>query len=386
VTETLFFLSAGLVAYTFAGYPALIWLLARIRPRPVGRGDNRPRVALIVVAFNEATRIRRKLESCLAQTYPQALTRIVVASDGSSDSTASVVRAFTGKNVTLLEFPARRGKASCLNDAVAQCNEEVLVLTDARQRLDPLAVESLVSNFADPGVGAASGELLLEAESEAGFGESVDAYWRYEKFIRRNESAFHSTVGATGALYALRRSSFTPIPPDTVLDDVLIPLNVVLAGKRVVFDHRALAFDERAVDVRRERARKVRTLAGNFQLAATHPRLLNPWRNPVFFQFVSHKLCRLCVPYALLTALGSSVLLSRGSLFWLVVVGVQVLAYALGLLGLASSRASTFRLVRLATAFVGLNWFAVLGFARFVSGKDLHLWDSRPGGPAAGAS
>ena len=382
MAEPLFFLSVGLVAYTFVGYPALIWLLAKTRRRPVRRGDGRPRVALVIVAFNEATRIRRKLESCLLQSYPRPLTRIVVASDGSLDATAAVVREFAHENVTLLEFPARRGKASCLNDAIATCDEEVLVLTDARQRLDPHAVESLVSNFSDPDVGAASGELRLEAEGEAGFGESVDAYWRYEKFIRRSESAFHSTVGATGALYALRRSSFRPIPPDTILDDVLIPLNVVFAGRRVVFDHEALAFDERTVDISRERARKVRTLAGNFQLVAAHPRFLNPWRNPVFFQLVSHKLTRLCAPYALLVALASSVMLSRDSCAWSAVAGVQFVGYGLGVLGLASSAASGFRLIRLATAFVSLNWFAVLGLVRFVSGREIHLWNSRPNEPS----
>jgi biofilm PGA synthesis N-glycosyltransferase PgaC len=366
--------SLGVVAYTFVGYPALIWLLARIRPRPAHRVDVRPSVAIVIVAFNEGTRIRRKLESCLEQSYPRDLLRIVVASDGSTDATDSVVGEFAGKHVTLLAYRERRGKASCLNDAAAACGEEILVLTDARQRLDPGAVASLVANFGDPSVGAVSGELLFEPGESAAFGGGLDAYWRYEKFIRRNEATFCSTVGATGALYAIRRSDFRPIPGNTILDDVLIPMNVVMLGRRVVFDDCAHAFDEYPSSLQQEQARKVRTLAGNYQLILSHPRFLHPFRNPVFFQLMSHKVARLFAPWALVAVLLCSLYLSRTSVACAALAVVQAAGYGLGVMGLLWPETGRFRVVRLAAAFITLNVFAVLGFLHFLSGRELHLW------------
>ncbi len=366
---------AGL-AYTFFGYPALIWLLARLFPRPVLRRACEPRVALIVVAHNEAARIGRKLESCMALDYPRDRLRILVASDGSSDGTAAIVAAYAGRGVDLLAFPARRGKAACLNDAVARCDEEILVFTDARQRLEPRAVRCLAESFADPAVGAASGELVFETEGITEFGEGVDAYWRYEKFIRQQESLFRSTVGVTGALYALRRECFREIPPSTILDDVLIPMNAVMAGRRVVFDSRAIAYDLPARDRLQEKLRKVRTIAGNYQLVAAHPAFLSPLRNPLWFQLVSHKLLRLASPLFMLVALVANLAVAPGSPSCQLLLAAQLACYALPVAGAASPAARRWRVVKLATAFLALNWFAVLGLLEFLRNRNAHLWGS----------
>ena len=161
-----------------------------------------------------------------------------------------------------------------------------------RQRLDTAAVRSLVENFANPEVGAVSGELVFESDDISRFGESIDAYWRYEKFIRRQESRFHSVIGVTGALYSLRRECFQKIPAGTILDDVVIPMNIVMDGRRVVFDKRARAFDRVSVNYRQEKARKIRTAAGNYQMFVNHPLFFVPLRNPLFIQFISHKILR----------------------------------------------------------------------------------------------
>ncbi len=147
----------AVLAYTYVGYPSLIWVLAQCFPRAVHRGAYEPRVAVIIVAHNEAVRIVRKLDTCIALDYPKEKLRILVASDGSDDETNERVIAYADRGVTLLAFPARRGKAACLNDAVASCNDEIVLLTDARQRLDAYAIRYLIENFADPSVGAASG-------------------------------------------------------------------------------------------------------------------------------------------------------------------------------------------------------------------------------------
>lgn len=375
--EFSFFAALTILAYTFAGYPALMWALARAFPRPVRRASLTPRVAVVIVARNEAARIAAKIESCLASDYPAGRLRIVVASDGSEDATCEVVRGFAGRGVTLLEFAGRRGKAACLNDAVAACDEEILVFTDARQRLDRAAVASLVGNFADPAVGAASGELVFETDGITGFGSGVDFYWRYEKFIRRQESAFSSAVGVTGAIYALRRECFRPLPADTILDDVLVPMNAVTSGRRVVFDPLARAYDRPSRDPAQERVRKVRTLAGNYQLVSSHPHLLVPWRNPIFFQLVSHKLLRLVAPYLLVAVLAANAALAARSATYQLMLAAQLLGYALAVTGLALPAARDWTPVRLSSAFLVLNSFAVMGLIEFLRNRRAHLWDTR---------
>lgn len=374
------------VVYTFVGYPGLIWLAAKLRPRPNRRAAVAHDVAIVVVAFNEAARIASKIESCLEQDYKAAPLRVVVASDGSIDATAEIVGSFAKPKVMLLDFAARRGKAACLNDAIQACAESIIVLTDARQRLAPDAVSKLLENFADPVVGAVSGELVFEAV-ESDFGGGVDTYWRYEKFIRRNEAIVHSVAGATGALYAIRRSEFEPIPPNTILDDVLIPMNIVLRGRRAVFDERALAFDKPAQRADIERARKVRTLAGNFRLIAQRPQLINPLRNPIFVQFFSHKVMRLIAPYALLLLLLSNaliVLTGSPSDIYVLLLSAQLVCYALAAIGMLWSASQRLVVVRLPAAFVQLNWFAVLGFVHFLRRGDAHLWGvAEPARPSA---
>lgn len=370
------------LAYTYVGYPSLIWLLARRFPRAVNRGAYQPRVAVIVIAYNEAARIGRKLDTCIGVDYPKEKLRILVASDGSDDDTNALVAAYADRGVTLLAFPTRRGKAACLNDAVASCEEEIIVFTDARQRLDAHAIRYLAENFADPLVGAASGELMFETDGMTEFGEGVDAYWRYEKFIRQQESRFHSVVGVTGALYALRRECFREIPPDTILDDVVIPMNAVMLGKRVVFESRARAFDTPSRDHRQEKLRKVRTIAGNYQLIAAHPGFFVPLRNPIFVQLVSHKVLRLVSPFCMALLLITNVALAPRGFLYQCLLAAQLLAYALPALGFLWPFARRWKVVKLATAFLLLNWFAVLGAVEFLRNRNTHLWKSKQRSPA----
>jgi cellulose synthase/poly-beta-1,6-N-acetylglucosamine synthase-like glycosyltransferase len=264
-----------------------------------------------------------------------------------------------------------------LNDAVAGSEGEIIVFADARQRLDAHAVRYLIENFADPAVGAASGELVFQTEGITDFGEGVDAYWRYEKFIRQQESRFHSVVGVTGALYALRRECFREIPADTILDDVVIPMNAVISGRRVVLDNRAKAIDIPSCDPRQEKLRKVRTIAGNYQLMATHPGFFAPFRNPILLQLVSHKVLRLAGPFCMaLLLVTNAVLAPRAPVYqWFLVA--QMSAYALPAMGVLWPSLRKWKAVKLATAFLLLNWFAVLGLVEFVRNRNAHLWESK---------
>jgi poly-beta-1,6-N-acetyl-D-glucosamine synthase len=186
------------------------------------------------------------------------------------------------------------------------------VFADARQTFARSALRALVANFSDPGVGAVSGELILLDEQGREAADGVGLYWRYEKWLRAMESGIHSMMGATGAIYAIRRDLYRPLPENTILDDVMTPMSIVIRGWRAVFDPSARAFDRVASAAAVEYTRKVRTLAGNYQLLALMPALLLPWRNPVAFQFVSHKAGRLLVPYCLAALLLSNLFLWHG--------------------------------------------------------------------------
>ncbi len=377
MAEGVFWLSLALLFHTFAGYPLLMALWAHIAPCPVRRATSDRSVAVIVVAYNEAARIEAKIETLLAQDYPADRLRVVVACDGSTDATAAIVRSYADQRVSLLSFPQRRGKAACLNDAVASCDEDIIVFNDSRQKLNPQAVRCLAENFADPHVGAVSGELVFVSEGMTDFGGGVDAYWRYEKFIRQCEARVHSVPGATGALYAIRRECFGPIPAGTILDDVAIPMQAAMAGYRVVFDGRAQAFDHASLSAAQEKLRKVRTLAGNYQLLALMPRLLLPVVNPIWAQFMSHKVLRLLAPFAMLSLLLANAALAASPPF-AIFLASQLALYILAIAGALIPAIGRLKLARIATAFLMLNWFAVLGLLQFLSQRDAHLWTSGP--------
>jgi len=355
---TLLLVALAVIAYAYVGYPAIVWLRAR-RPLPVARRPIRPRVSIIIAAWNEARAIGHKLQDLAQQSYPPELTEVIVACDGSTDDTparADAMRRLLGRRLRVLTLREHRGKATALNAAVAAATGEVLVFTDARQELSHNAVESLVENFADASVGAVGGELVLAGDAPAG------AYWKYEAAIRRWESAAGSTIGVSGALYALRRELWQPLPAETILDDVLVPMRARLAGKRVLLEPLAKAFD-RAAENKREFMRKVRTLSGNFQLLALEPALAMPWRNPSWFGLVSHKLMRLAVPYAMVTALFAAALLPEPWRF--VLLGVQLSAYSLAF-ARWFGRGQGSKLAKLCETVVVLNAAAVVGTFRFL--------------------
>lgn len=363
----LFWMSALIVVYVYAGYAVLLAVWARIRPRPLRPDpeliDRHPGVSIVVAARNEARRLPARIDNLLEIPY-SGPRQIVIVSDGSTDDTASALAPYADRGVELVEVPAG-GKARAINAGVARAIYPVVVFADARQGFAPDALVELTMPFADPAVGAVTGELLLDTESNAAPGrrsgadrrswldrrsaargperralerrgriastiaDGVGLYWRYEKQLRRFESAVNSTLGATGAIYALRRDLFRPLPPDTLLDDVLAPMRAVLAGYRTVFNERAIAFDRTAPDAEAEARRKVRTLAGNFQILWLEPRLLLPLRNPVWLQYVSHKVGRLVVPYALLGLFTASLALAQASVVFAIALGAQCIFYLL---------------------------------------------------------
>jgi cellulose synthase/poly-beta-1,6-N-acetylglucosamine synthase-like glycosyltransferase len=367
--EIAFWGCVAAVAYPYLAYPLLLAGWAWLRPRPLRPRRAAPRsVSFVVAARNEEAGIDRRLTELTRLLDATGFEgEIIVVSDGSTDDTARIALGHTKRYVRVVELPESVGKASALTRGCAEARHEIIVFADTRQTWAPDALELLLDNFADPDVGAVSGDLVVDAGRATLAG--VGLYWRFEKWLRRQESRIGSQAGVTGAISAVRRELFRPIPAGTILDDVYWPLQVALQGKRVVHDERALAYDRLPERARDEFRRKVRTLAGNFQLALRLPRVLLPWGNPVWLPFLSRKLARLLVPWALLGLLALSAALP-GHLYDVALV-LQLLGYGAALLGLAGLHS---RLAGAAASFLVLNGAAWVAFWVWVSGRAGRSW------------
>lgn len=361
----------AVIVYAYVGYPLLLMFWSRIRHREPMRSSIYPSVSIIIAARNESGRLAARIENCFQSQYPTEYLEVIVVSDGSTDRTEEIVRRLDSTRIRVAVLERQMGKAAALNAGVALATGEILVFADARQRFAPDALMRLVSHFADSTVGAVTGELILEDNGQ-GNTEGIGLYWKLEKAIRSMESSIDSVVGVTGAIYAMRARLFKPLRPGTILDDVVIPMGIVMDGFRVVLDRQAVAFDQLAVDYQLEFHRKVRTLAGNFQALAWNPVWLNPVKNRLWFQVISHKVSRLMAPFALVAMFLANIAVLPSGYVYLFVA--QVLGYLLALAGwgLASVGVRE-RVTGTAFSFCLLNCAAVVGAIRFISGRQ-NLW------------
>jgi cellulose synthase/poly-beta-1,6-N-acetylglucosamine synthase-like glycosyltransferase len=363
--------SVLVLGYANVGYPLLLLAWGRLAPRPFRIGTRMPSVTVVISAHNEAPGIGARLQNLQSLDYPRERLSVLVGLDGCDDETAERARSLSGDAVRVIEFAVRRGKPSVLNALVAEATGEILVFCDVRQRFDTDALRALVAPFADPQVGAVSGELVFTESDGRPLERGLGLYWRCEKAIRRSESRVGSVVGVTGAIYAIRRRLYEELPSDTILDDVLVPMRIARRGYRVVFESRARAYDRAPASPAGEFARKVRTIVGNFQLFSRERWLLG-FRNPLWLQTVSHKGLRLLTPLLLLTALGANLLLLESPWFQLLLLA-QVVFYAVALSGHALRRV---RIPGLAAPYVVcvLACATAVAFLSFVSGHQKVTW------------
>jgi cellulose synthase/poly-beta-1,6-N-acetylglucosamine synthase-like glycosyltransferase len=308
MTAPLLILISGVVLalYILAGYPFLLAVMPFKKAPAVGKDPSyETTVTLIMAVYNGAAHIRAKLETIFALDYPKRLLEIIVVSDGSTDDTDAIVREYADRGVQLLAAP-HGGKAAALNLAFQRASGDILFFTDVRQRLDPKALRHLVANFADPAVGAVTGEMRL-IKGESGEQADMDLYWRYEVWARQKQSAIDSIFNTTGCIYAMRRKLVMPLPNDTLSDDAALPLLAFFGGYRVIFDPEAIAEDYPAV-AGTEFRRRFRNLAGLWQTFARNPRLFSS-SNRMRFHFLSHKFGRLALPWAILCGIVGTLLL-----------------------------------------------------------------------------
>ncbi len=364
--KLLFWLALGLTAYTYFGYAALLWCVARFHHEAIPRTGEQPSISIIMAARNEAASLTAKLENLKLLDYPAERLQVIVASDGSTDRTAEILEQ-NANWITPVLLPHSGGKARALNEAVRFATGDLLVFLDVRQRVNVDAVSELAACFASPQVGAASGELLLEADASASSDNGMGIYWKIEKMVRKLESASGSVVGATGAIYAVRRELYVDIPGGTILDDVFVPMNVARLGRRVVFQPSAIARDRIFSQKGKEFSRKVRTLTGNYQLLQLAPWLLSP-ANPLLFRFISHKLMRLLVPFLLVLMLVTSVF--AGGRWYQACFALQLIFYGLAAIGEFGASNKRFKAVSIAHTFTTLNLAAAIAFYNFVAGRE----------------
>jgi biofilm PGA synthesis N-glycosyltransferase PgaC len=369
--KLVFWLSLLFIVLACAGYPIWLYFRAKLRSQPIRRENIYPYVTIVLAVRNEQNRLPAKLQNLAMLDYPAERVEVIVVSDGSTDDTNRILAGWQAGNRQAVILPEHRGKDVALNRGVAEARGEIVVFTDARQIIAPDALKELVANFADPSVGCVSGELVIADQLAAVSSQGVGLYWRMEKKIRYWESLSGSTVGATGAFYAVRRSLIAPLPEGTILDDVYIPLQVVQQGFRVVFEPRAIATDDLTPGPRQEFRRKVRTLTGNYQLLRLSPWLLTR-ENPVRFEFVCHKLLRLLMPFALVSLFVASLLLKEppyriALAFELIFAGLAALAMLGPKPGVLS------RLANVSLAFLVLNTAAAVAFFYFISRKK-QIW------------
>lgn len=369
--QTAFWICFGLLAYVYAGYPLLAWLLGCVFARPVHRGPVNERVSVVISVYNEAAFIEKKIRHLL-DDHGDCVEEIHVASDGSTDGTDAIIERLASKEPRVKAHVAseRRGKPFRLNETIPLCASEFVLLLDARQTLEAGSIPSLLENMHDERVGVVTGELIIGKE-DGGFS---GGYWSVEKWIRRNESRFHSIPGATGACCLVRRALFEAIPEDSLLDDVEIPMRIIRKGYRCVMDSRAVIRD-RAVSPRMEMRRKRRTIAGNLQCLIRHPRWIVPGGHPVWFSFFSHKILRLVLPFATLGLwLMSAGLFEHGVVYPFAFLGIS-LAVVLGLAGWVGRNAGwRFSLIRLCFAWFWLNLSTVLAIVDTCRGRWKATW------------
>lgn len=382
----LFWLSTATIIYVYVGYPVLIAILAQFRRRQVFPSDFRPSVTLIFSAHNEEKVIAHKLENTTALDYPRHCLQILVVDDGSTDATADIVRAHQDKSIELISFGTRRGKLSALKDALNFATGEIILFSDADNLYSPDALIETVKYFSDPAIGAVTGGRNVIGESSLGKAEGL--YWKYEEFIKNQESRLDSCVGVAGDLLAVRKSIYVPPPAGIINDDFYTALSILKKGYRVVHAPQARSYHPVARSEQEEVERRTRMTAGRYQIIFSAWHML-PLKKPVvLWQIVSHKYLRLLLPVAMLVAVMANALaLTNITLIngpdWLVLATpfnwmfllLQGLFYIAAGLGLKFKFTGLLgKAMYLPTFLVNSNMAALKGLYRYLTSTQSVVW------------
>jgi biofilm PGA synthesis N-glycosyltransferase PgaC len=375
----LFFLSLSIITYVYLGYPACLWIATKIAAKPVRKADITPPVTIFISAYNEEKNIEPRIDNLLELDYPREKMEIFVGSDGSSDKTYEIIQRLSDeKKFRYAVSFERKGKPAMINVMAKEATGEIYVFTDARQRFEKNALKEMVKCFGDPEVGAVSGELVIE-DKETGAGKGIGLYWNYEKALRRMESAIGSMLGATGAIYAVRKQFFIYLPENVILDDMWTPFNAIVRGHRAIFEPLAKATDVVSESMDKEFSRKVRTLIGNFQIFGLFKEAFDVRKSDIALQLISHKFMRLMVPYFLLLMFLANIFLAHCGIFFVLALFLQILLYSLAIFGGIIEKSGTkmsgiSRYTLVPYEFCALNLAAVVALKKYLGGEIEVKW------------
>jgi poly-beta-1,6-N-acetyl-D-glucosamine synthase len=390
VFSAIFWLGLAALGWTYVGYPLLMFVRARLWPKPI-QADSTvlPSVTLFVPAYNEADVIRRKLHNSLALAYPADLLQIVVVDDGSDDGTGDIVREFANQDVILLKQRERMGKIAAINRAFEYASGEIVVMSDASPNYEAHALQYIVQAFADPSVGVVVGKLALW-DAENAVAKPAGLYWKYEAALRKWESATGSTVAVHGNMFAVRRSAFRPLPVTTINDEFSIAMEVMRRGYRVVYEPRAVSYDSASSKMHEEFNRRARINAGRYQALFSAGYLRTP--NPeLTFRLFSHKLLRPLTPIFMVLVLAANLLallwpgnarsrnlFKLGKPWSALALAGQIAFYSMAQLGwLAERQGKSVKLFNFPYYFVNSNLAALVGFWRWIRGSQRVTWQKR---------
>jgi cellulose synthase/poly-beta-1,6-N-acetylglucosamine synthase-like glycosyltransferase len=376
IAQVVFVAAVAMIAFTYAGYPALMFAISFILRRPVRRDDITPRVSIIIAAYNEERDIKEKLKNTLALDYPRNRMEIIVASDCSTDQTDDIVRSFGAQGVILRQQPERSGKTVAQNRAVKISSGEILVFSDATTMLEPDAIRRIVRNFADPEVGCVSGQLIYADASNSAVANGCRSYWSYEKFLKRCESRTGSLVGVSGCLYAVRRICHARLAGD-MIDDFAIATEIHLQGLRAVYEPEAIAVEDANRRAGDEFRMRVRVIKQTLSALNRYRHALNPFRHKMFaFQMIAHKALRYAMPLPLIAALIASGWAS-GSVVWLrgAFIG-QLLLYGAAIAGFIRDRRKLkLGLLAIPYYFALANVASLVAFLKALQGESYVVWE-----------
>ena len=365
------------LAYTYAGYPLLLLLISAVRSRPVAKAAHRPSVTVIITAYNEERDLKAKIENTLSLNYDSNLLEIIVASDCSTDRTDEIVRSFAGSGVRLHRQAERFGKTAAQNAAVELAKGDIILFSDATTLYEPDVLNVIVPNFADSTVGCVAGKLIYVDPRNTGVGKGAKSYWGYETFLKTHESQVCSLIGASGCLYAVRRSAYVPLYNEAC-SDFIIATKMVEQGLRAVYEPAALCWEETNDEAQKELRMRVRVITQTYTDLWRHRHMMNPLRSGFYaVELISHKVLRYLVPVCLiLLFVSSGVLAVAGSFFFALVFLAQLAFYLIAAAGsLALKVGIKSRLVVFPQYFVLANWAALIAFYKFVRGERYARWE-----------
>lgn len=382
--KLIYWFSLFIIFYTFIGYGIVLFIMVKVKKLLKGKSpiphqqDDLPTLSLVVACYNEESIIEDKIENTLSLVYPKDRIQYIFITDGSSDQTPEIIARHP--QIQLMHRPERKGKIHAIHRVMKEVTSEVVVFTDANTFLNKHALTNMTRHFADPKVGAVSGEkrVSISDVSDATAGEGF--YWKYESTLKKWDSELYSVVGAAGELFSVRTALYEPVPADTVLDDFMISLQIAQKGYRIVYEPQAYAVEGASSDTKEELKRKVRIAAGGIQSILRLRPLMNPFRHPLLsFQYISHRVLRWTItPFAMITAFLSNIYIvaNGGATVYQLLLAAQVFLYATATVGwLFERKEIKIKALFVPYYFCMMNYAVIAGIIRFSAGRQSAAWD-----------